>query len=54
MKLYAAEDLRSEIAYIAYHFHWPHGELLDLDHIQRLAYIRQITHINQRLADGTH
>ncbi|WP_411139843.1 DUF6760 family protein [Streptomyces sp. x-80] len=53
MTVYAAEDLRSEIAYIAYHFHWPHGELLDLDHIQRRAYIRQITHINQRLAEGT-
>ncbi|MFD9636139.1 DUF6760 family protein [Streptomyces violascens] len=52
MKVYAAANLRSEIAYIAYHFHWSHTELLDLDHLQRRAYIRQITQINQRLDDG--
>ncbi|MEU2834788.1 DUF6760 family protein [Streptomyces lavendulae] len=51
--MYAAEDLRSEIAYIAYHFHWPHGELMELDHIQRRDYIRQIAHINKLIADGT-
>ncbi|MFJ8312938.1 MULTISPECIES: DUF6760 family protein [unclassified Streptomyces] len=51
MTVYAAENLRSEIAYIAYHFHWSHNELLDMDHIQRRAYIRQVTQINQRLDD---
>ncbi|WP_411129943.1 DUF6760 family protein [Streptomyces sp. x-19] len=53
MTTYAAKDLRSEIAYIAYHFHWPHGELLDLDHVERRGYLSQIATINQRLAEGT-
>ncbi|MFI9650021.1 DUF6760 family protein [Streptomyces sp. NPDC052040] len=53
MRTYAAEDLRSELAYIAYHFHWPHDQLLDMDHIERRAWISQITAINRRLADGT-
>ncbi|MEU7166242.1 DUF6760 family protein [Streptomyces morookaense] len=53
MKTYAPEDLRSELAYIAYHFHWPHDQLLDMDHIERRSWISQITLINQRLAEGT-
>ncbi|MFJ6054582.1 DUF6760 family protein [Streptomyces sp. NPDC092307] len=53
MKVYAAEDLRSEIAYLAYHFHWPHNELLALEHIQRIGYIRQVAGIHQRLGEGT-
>ncbi|MFG2999128.1 DUF6760 family protein [Streptomyces sp. NPDC048340] len=51
MKTYAAAELRSEIAYIAYHFHWSHNELLDMDHIQRRAYIQSIADINQLLDD---
>ncbi|MFK0202752.1 DUF6760 family protein [Streptomyces lavendulae] len=51
MTTYAPETLRSEIAYIAYHFHWPHGELLDLDHVERRAYLGQISTINQRLSE---
>ncbi|MFZ3491960.1 DUF6760 family protein [Streptomyces sp. 5.8] len=51
MKVYAAADLRSEIAYIAYHFHWSHSELLDMDHVQRRAYIQSIADINQLLDD---
>ncbi|MFI5983441.1 DUF6760 family protein [Streptomyces sp. NPDC051555] len=47
--MYSVEDLRSEIAYIAYHFHWSHNELLDLDHVQRRAYIQSIAEINQLL-----
>lgn len=53
MKAYAADDLRAEIAYIAFHFHWAHSELLDLDHIERRAYLRRIEAINQRLSDRT-
>ncbi|MFE5826868.1 DUF6760 family protein [Streptomyces erythrochromogenes] len=53
MKVYAAEDLRSEIAYIAYHFNWSHNELLDLDHAQRRAYIQTIADINQLLESRT-
>lgn len=49
MKVYAAADLRAEIAYIAYHFHWSHSEILDLDHVQRRAYIQNIADINEIL-----
>lgn len=52
MTVYAADDLHAEIAYIAYHFHWPLTELLDLEHLQRRLYVRWIRDINQRLTDG--
>ncbi|MFF4606436.1 DUF6760 family protein [Streptomyces sp. NPDC001339] len=48
--MYAIDDLHAEIAYIAYHFHWPLSEILDLEHGERRRYIRQIGTINQRLA----
>ncbi|WKK24351.1 hypothetical protein QZH56_01395 [Streptomyces olivoreticuli] len=52
MKAYAADDLHAEIAYLAFHLHWPHAELLDLEHIHRRRYIRQIGDINRSLTDG--
>ncbi|MFD3944868.1 DUF6760 family protein [Streptomyces sp. NPDC058579] len=48
---YAAEDLHAEIAYIAYYFHWPLSELLDMEHVYRRAYLRQIRNIHQQV-DG--
>ncbi|WP_328667233.1 hypothetical protein OG905_09145 [Streptomyces sp. NBC_00322] len=50
MTVYATEDLYAEIAYIAYHFHWPLSEILDLDHGERGRYIRQIRSINHHVA----
>jgi len=38
-----------EIAYIAYHFHWPLDEILTLEHRQRRRWVTEIAHINQRL-----
>ncbi len=46
---YAVEQLFEEIAYVAYHFHWAHEELIDLEHLRRKAFVREIAKINQRL-----
>lgn len=35
---------------MAYHFHWPLGEILDLEHPLRRAFAGQIGQINARLA----
>ncbi|GAU70314.1 hypothetical protein SSP35_18_00420 [Streptomyces sp. NBRC 110611] len=48
--MYAIDDLHAEIAYIAYYFHWPLSEILDLEHGERRRYIRQIGTINQHVA----
>ncbi|MWA07832.1 hypothetical protein E5671_01120 [Streptomyces sp. BA2] len=47
---YAIDDLYVEIAYLAYHFHWPLAEILDLDHIERRRYAAEIGTIIQLTA----
>ena len=46
---YPIERLYEEVAYVAYHFHWPHEQILDLDHLERGTWVREIAKINQRL-----
>ncbi|GAA0600323.1 hypothetical protein HPO96_34530 [Kribbella sandramycini] len=50
---YATDRLHEEIAYIAYHFHWPLDQILDLEHPQRHTYLTQISTINRRITEGT-
>jgi len=47
---YAADRLHEEVAYVAYHFHWPLDDILDLEHAQRLRYVSEIANINTRLS----
>lgn len=49
---YPLERLYEEVAYIAYHFHWPHSQILRLEHRDRLLWVEQIAKINRRLSDG--
>lgn len=49
---YATEELFEEVAYVAYHFHWPLGEILDLEHPVRQRFVDEIGAINQRIAGG--
>jgi hypothetical protein len=48
---YPLERLYEEVAYIAYHFHWPHEEILALEHAERQRWVAEIAKINQRLND---
>ena len=32
---YATDRLFEEVAYVAYHFHWSMGEIMDLEHADR-------------------
>ena len=49
---YAADRLHEEVAYIAYHFHWPLDDILDLEHPDRQRYLTEITRINTRISQG--
>ena len=46
---YAPDRIYEEVAYVAYHFHWPLDDILDLEHPQRLRYVGEIADINNRL-----
>jgi hypothetical protein len=50
---YPLDRLHEEVAYIAYHFHWPHQEILDLEHGERQRWVEEIAKINRRLNEGT-
>jgi hypothetical protein len=44
--------LFEEVAYIAYHFHWPYGQIMDLEHRERRRWVEEIAKINKRLNDA--
>jgi hypothetical protein len=46
MVTYAIDTLLDEVAYVAYHFHWPQSEILDLEHPDRQRYVEQIGRFN--------
>ncbi|MEO6126534.1 MAG: DUF6760 family protein [Ilumatobacteraceae bacterium] len=48
MKLYPADALWDEIAYLAYHLHWDLQSLLDLEHTDRAMLIRRVANLNER------
>jgi hypothetical protein len=33
------------VSYVAFHFHWPLGEILDLEHPLRRSFVAQISSI---------
>lgn len=48
MKRYPVEALWQEIAYLAYHLHWPLDDLLDMEHMDRVRMISAVVSLNQR------
>ena len=44
-----SEELLEEVAYIAYHFHWPYDDVMGLDHLERRRWVAEISKINERL-----
>ena len=49
---YATGRLNEEVAYVAYHFHWPFDDILDLEHPLRRQYVEEIARINKRMSEG--
>jgi hypothetical protein len=46
------DRLHEEVAYIAYHFHWPLESILNLEHRDRERWVAEIAKINRRLNEG--
>jgi hypothetical protein len=47
---YPSEALYEEVAFIAYHFHWPLEDILDLEHKERHKWVEEISKINRKLS----
>ena len=46
---YPPEQLFQEVAYLAYYFHWPYTQIMDMNHLERLVWVDQVARINKRL-----
>lgn len=44
---YPSEQLAEEVAFIAYHLHWPLGDILALEHGDRRAWVAEVSKINR-------
>ena len=49
---YGAERVLEEVSYVAYHFHWPLAEILDLEHPDRQRFVAEIGRINAQMTRG--
>jgi hypothetical protein len=49
---YPVNQLTEEVAFIAYHFHWPHDQIMNLEHRDRRHWVTQISLLNQRMNEG--
>jgi hypothetical protein len=52
MKGYPSDMLYEEVAFIAYYLHWPHAQIMGLDHRERRKWVAEVSKINQRLNDA--
>ena len=49
---YPLDEVYREVAFIAYHFHWPHDDAMNLEHRERRKWVAQISDINRRISTG--
>ena len=49
LAVYPREQLFQEVAYIAYHFHWPFDDVIDMEHEERHVWLRERARINREI-----
>jgi hypothetical protein len=49
---YPLKNLKEEVAYIAYHFHWSRDEIFDMTHKERRDWAKNISKINEQINKG--
>ena len=50
MNGYPLDRLYEEVAFIAYHFHWSHEEIMRMEHRDRQIWVEEISKINRQLS----
>lgn len=45
-------ELYRQLSFISYYFHWPLEQTLDLPHLERERFCREISRINRRANEG--
>jgi hypothetical protein len=49
---YPLNELREEVAFIAFHFHWPEREIMELEHADRRGWVGEISSINAEINEA--
>lgn len=49
---YPLAQLTEEVAFIAYHFHWPAAEIMDLEHRDRRHWVEHISRLNREINES--
>ena len=49
---YPLKKIYEEVAFVAYHFHWPPDAILDLEHAERRRWVEEISTLNRRVNEG--
>ncbi|MEA3354628.1 MAG: DUF6760 family protein [Campylobacterota bacterium] len=52
MSVYPMKNLREELSFIAYHFHWDKEKILDMTHKERKDWAKEISKINDKINKG--
>jgi hypothetical protein len=51
MSGYPLDRLYEEVAFVAYHFHWGHEDIMNMEHGERQKWVDEISRINRLLND---
>jgi hypothetical protein len=43
-----AQRLYEEVTFVAFHFHWPLHDILDLEHVTRRRFVHEIERLAQK------
>lgn len=46
---YPLDTLHEEVAFVAFHFHWPPDQIMNLEHGDRRRWVSEISAINREL-----
>lgn len=49
MVSYPLDRLHEEVAFIAYYLHWPHDQILNMEHRDRRRWCEEVSKINSRV-----
>ena len=49
---YPLEQLHEEVAFLAYHFHWPHQEIMAMEHAERRGWVSEVSELNRRMNEA--
>ena len=49
---YPLDQLHREVAFVAYHLHWGHDQVMELEHADRRRWVTEISAIHQQMGAG--